>query len=135
MATERETLLNEVRGLRVAVLDLAGKVDEKVPREELKRRLRRTALLVLAIAVAVILLAVTVNRLTLLQSRDDFSEAITTCFLRPAAITDAQAAACDRRFSEDHEYRQLQEQSKAATKNFASLLKWAKENGWKPPAP
>lgn len=135
-------IIREVRELTAALeaIDrkltmVDEKVDTKVETHELKRRLHRNFWRTLLVTVTIVALAVGVNRVTLLQSRDDFSEAVTTCFLRPQAISDAQAAACDRQFSAsgDHTYQRLQEQSRQATARFLDLQRWAREHGWEPP--
>ena len=107
-----------------------------VPGEELKGRLRRNFWLILACCVLLIVGAVVINRVTLQQAQRaaqrDLSAQITTCFLRPGAVSATQAAACTARFGD--EYGKVQKRSAQATASFASLLEWAKEHGWKPPA-
>ena len=119
---------------------VTNEVAEKaVPRQELHDRLRASAKRTIAAIVLVLVLcigAVVLNRVTLVQSREDFTEAVTVCFLRPGAITAAQAAECDRRFGDgQHSYMRLQEQSRQAQARFADLQRWAESKGWKPPQP
>jgi hypothetical protein len=147
MATE-ETLRAEVKDLRLAITGLANLLDEKVqakvetevaaqtvPREELQQRLRASGR---RVAVAIVLLVVllgggiVLNRVTLNAARRDLSEQVGTCFLRPGSSTPAQTQACARRFGAD--YVSLQQRSRAAGADFASLRTWAKERGWKAPS-
>jgi hypothetical protein len=143
VAPERAALLSEVEALRRSLENLnkvmGRQVEDKVaevavPREELQQRLRVSGR---RVAVGMVLLLVllgggiVLNRVTLNAARRDLSEQVTTCFLRPGAVSPAEAAACARRFGPD--YAALQRRSAEATKQFTSLLKWAKSKGWQPP--
>lgn len=122
MATELDRLRGEVADLRAVITDLADTLSETIPRKELRRTLQRWWVLGLAIMLAFVLGAVGINRVTLNQSRQDLTEQVTTCFLRPAAITPAQVAACDARFTpDDHAYLQVQAQSRQAGATFVKL--------------
>jgi hypothetical protein len=144
---ERAATLAELRAVRESLDELnqvmTRQVEEKVaevavPRDEFTRRVRASGKRTVAGLLLVVLLAVgavAVNRVTLLQAQRDFGEQVTRCFLRPGAVTTAEAAACDRQFSSDgeHEYLRLQERSVQANRRFADLQRWAKSKGWQPP--
>ena len=148
MATEQQDLRTEVKELRLAVTGLVTLLDEKVQtkvekevkaksigREEYARRVRASGKRVIAGAVlllALLVLAVGWNRVTLTQAQRDLNNQVVTCFLRPGAITPAQSAACGRRFGP--EYARLQQRSAAANARFTSLQEWAKQRGWEPPS-
>jgi hypothetical protein len=137
-------------GDRVAALNrhMEYMVDEKVqtkveteiaaksiPREEYLRRVRRSGRRVAAgmiLLLALLALAVGLNRLTLQQAQHDLNDQIVNCFLRPGSNTPAQAQACARRFGNG--YAENQRRSREATADFADLRTWAKERGWQPPS-
>lgn len=143
MAEIRAATLEELRNVRESLEALQRlmpkQVEEKVaevsvPRQELRRTLQRWWVAGLLIMLLVVAASVITNRVTLLAAQHDLTNQVTTCFLRPGAITPAQAAACDRRFGNDsHAYLKLQEQSRQATKRFADLQRWAQSQGWEPP--
>ena len=142
-----ESLQAEVKSLRLAVTGLVGLLDEKVQtkvetevakkavgREEYARRVKASGRRVVGGMVALLLLivlAVGINRYTLLQAQRDLNEPVVTCFLRPGAITPAQSAACGRRFGP--EYARLQQRSAQANARFTDLQRWAQSKGWEPP--
>jgi hypothetical protein len=93
-----------------------------IPRAELTDRLRRSFWRVLAITIAVALLLVVVNRVTLVQAQRQSARRITSCFLQAGSITPANAARCDRLFSDgDHSYLKLQERSRQNIATFVKL--------------
>jgi len=150
VATERAATLTELRAVRESLDDLrtvmARQVDEKVdakvaevavPRDEFTRRIRasgkRTVTGLVALLLVVVL-GIGLNRVTLLQAQRELGEQVTRCFLRPGAVTAAEATACDKRFSpQGHEYLKLQERSAQANRRFADLQRWAESKGWQPP--
>jgi hypothetical protein len=137
-------------GTRVAALNrhMEYMVDEKVqtkveteiaaksiPREEYLRRVQASGRRVvggMVILLMLLLVAVGLNRLTLLQAQRDLNRQVVTCFLRPGSNTPAQTEACAKRFGNG--YRDNQQRSRDATADFTDLRRWAKERGWKPPS-
>jgi hypothetical protein len=96
--------------------------DVTIPRAELTDRLRRSFWRVLAITVAVALLLVVVNRVTLVQAQRQSARRITNCFLQAGTINAAQAARCDRLFSDGaHSYLKLQQRSRQNIEVFVKL--------------
>lgn len=109
VATNAE-LHDEVRALRVAVLDLAEAVSSKaetvdvVPREELNWRLRRSGQRTVAAIAVVLLLAlstVLINRVTLQQAQDqaaqDLATLIQTCRTTAPVLPPKDMAYCQQR--------------------------------------
>jgi hypothetical protein len=112
---------------RHLVILIKNRVQEEVaevtiPRAELTDRLRRSFWRILAITLVAVLLAVLVNRVTLLQAQKNSARQITSCFLQAGSITPANAARCDRLFSDgDHSYLKLQERSRQNIEVFVKL--------------
>jgi uncharacterized protein HemX len=108
---------------------------QAVPREEFTDRIRssgRRAAAGMIVLLALIALAVGINRYTLLQAQRDLNNQVVRCFLRPGSNTPAQTRACADRFGSG--YSEAQERSRAATADFADLREWARDRGWKPPS-
>jgi hypothetical protein len=137
-------------GDRVAALNrhMEHMVDEKVqtkveteiaaksiPREEYLRRVKASGKRVaagFAALLALLVLLVGLNRLTLQQAQHDVNRQVVNCFLRPGSNTPAQTQACADRFGNG--YAENQRRSREATADFADLRRWAKERGWQPPS-
>ena len=128
-------LTQQLRDLNEQLRDLRKELRvDYTPRQETRMRMRRNFWAILAIMALVVAVAVGINRITLLQAQRDFGERVTHCFLRPGAVSAAQARACDRQFSTGkHEYLQTQERSAQAGRQFVDLQRWARSKGWKPP--
>jgi hypothetical protein len=139
---KRAATLEELKALRESLNDVRQVMERQVqetvaevsvPRQEFRTRLRRSFWSILVIMAVVVVVAVGVNRVTLLQAQRAFGEQVTRCFLRPSQITAAQRRECDQQFSQgDHAYLKLQEQSRAATARFLDLQRWAQSKGWQP---
>lgn len=97
--------------------------ESTIPREELVDRLRRNFWRLMFVTVFVIILAVGINRITLVQAGEkaerDLSRQVTQCFLNAGSNTPAQARECGRRFGP--EYTRSQQRSAQTLSVFVKL--------------
>jgi hypothetical protein len=90
-----------------------------VPREEHRKQTIKAALVGLA-ALALVFVA---SLITIDATKDQISRDVTQCFLRPGALTPAQARGCNAQFSPDDDaYLKVQQRSADATKVFQQLI-------------